>query len=208
MRKTCDKLAALLTAVCLLFSLAQPAAAAGTGEITITTVADLLELTRNCSLDTWSQGKTVRLAADLDLTGAAFTPIPTFGGTFDGQGHTISGLSLTANGSKQGLFRTIQPGGVVENLNVSGTVAPGGSQTNVGGIAGVNGGHHPELYLQRSRLRKGGGGRHRRTQPGNRPDRGLRSLRCDPGGERHRRHRGTESGRAAHVQQQRQRQYQ
>ena len=140
MRKTCDKLAALLTAVCLLFSLAQPAAAAGTGEITITTVADLLELTRNCSLDTWSQGKTVRLAADLDLTGAAFTPIPTFGGTFDGQGHTISGLSLTANGSKQGLFRTIQPGGVVENLNVSGTVAPGGSQTNVGGIAGVNGG--------------------------------------------------------------------
>lgn len=140
MRKTCDKLAALLAAVCLLFSLAQPAAAAGTGEITITTVADLLELTRNCSLDTWSQGKTVRLAADLDLTGAAFTPIPTFGGTFDGQGHTISGLSLTANGSKQGLFRTIQPGGVVENLNVSGTVAPGGSQTNVGGIAGVNGG--------------------------------------------------------------------
>lgn len=91
-------------------------------------MADLLELTRNCSLDTWSQGKTVRLAADLDLTGAAFTPIPTFGGTFDGQGHTISGLSLTANGSKQGLFRTIQPGGVVENLNVSGTVAPGGAR--------------------------------------------------------------------------------
>ena len=69
MRKTCDKLAALLTAVCLLFSLAQPAAAAGTGEITITTVADLLELTRNCSLDTWSQGKTVRLAADLKARG-------------------------------------------------------------------------------------------------------------------------------------------
>lgn len=109
MRKTCDKLAALLTAVCLLFSLAQPAAAAGTGEITITTVADLLELTRNCSLDTWSQGKTVRLAADLDLTGAAFTPIPTFGGTFDGQGHTISGCLSPPTGPNRGFSAPFSP---------------------------------------------------------------------------------------------------
>lgn len=140
MRKTRIKLLPLLAAICLLFSLMQPAAAAQEREITITTVADLLELAQRCSLDTWSQGKTVRLEADLDLTGTAFTPIPTFGGTFDGQGHTISGLSLTSSGSKQGLFRTIQSNGVVENLTVSGTVAPGGSQTSVGGIAGVNSG--------------------------------------------------------------------
>ena len=50
------------------------------------TAEDLAELSRNCTLDSWSQGKTVYLEADLDLSGTEFAPIPTFGGTFEGQG--------------------------------------------------------------------------------------------------------------------------
>ena len=130
----------LLAAAVLILPLLIPAvpAAQNDGIVIIRTVSDFLELAKNCTLDTWSQGKIVRLEADLDLSGSGFAPIPTFGGTFDGSGHTISGLSITADGSHQGLFRYLQPGGQVENLNVRGTVAPGGSAEQVGGIVGCN----------------------------------------------------------------------
>lgn len=67
-----------------------------TGVIRITCAEDLLELSRNCALDTWSQGKHVALTADISLAGTGYTPIPTFGGTFDGGGYTISGLDLSS----------------------------------------------------------------------------------------------------------------
>lgn len=130
----------LLTAAAVMLPLpaaAAPAAQAG-DVISISSPAQLIELAKSCTLDTWSQGKTVRLNADLDLTGLDFAPIPTFGGTFLGNNHTISGLSVTGDGSHQGLFRYIQPGGTVQNLTVRGTVAPGGSAECVGGIAGRN----------------------------------------------------------------------
>ena len=79
---------------------------------------------RNCTLDSWSQGKTVYLESDIDLTGVDFSPIPTFGGTFEGQGYTISGLSLTDSGNVQGLFRYIQPAGIVRDLNITGGLTP------------------------------------------------------------------------------------
>ena len=40
------------------------------------TAEDLAELSQNCTLDSWSRGKTVYLEADIDLTGADFTPNP------------------------------------------------------------------------------------------------------------------------------------
>ena len=130
----------LLTAAVLTLPLMIPAVpAAQSGDtVVIRTVSDLLELAENCTLDTWSQDKLVRLEADLDLSGSGFAAIPTFGGTFIGNNHTISGLSITADGSHQGLFRYLQPGGQVENLTVRGTVAPGGSAEQVGGIVGCN----------------------------------------------------------------------
>lgn len=138
MRRTIHKWGAALLAVCLLVYTAIPALAAEDGTITLRTAEELMEFSSSCSLDTWSQGKTVVLAGDIDLTGCDFSPIPTFGGTFDGQGHKITGLSLTNDGSVQGLFRYIQAGGTVQNLTVEGTVAPGGSKGSVGGIAGSN----------------------------------------------------------------------
>ncbi len=90
----------------------------------VRTAEDLVQLAENCTLDSWSQGRIVRLEADIDLTGVDFTPIPTFGGTFEGQGHTISGLSITGSGNVRGLFRYIQPSGVVRDLSVEGRVDP------------------------------------------------------------------------------------
>lgn len=132
--------ASLLLVLCLLAGLAVPVTSAEPEEITISSVEDLLDFAKNCSLDTWSQGKTVRLTADLDLSGMDFTPIPTFGGTFLGQSHKITNLRITAAGSNIGLFRYLQEGAVVQDLNVSGSVHPSGSAVNVGGIAGNNAG--------------------------------------------------------------------
>ena len=129
MRKRVDRLFPILLAVWILTSLVLPAWATEESTVTISNVADLQRFGKNCALDTWSQGKTVTLTADLDLSGVDFTPIPTFGGTFLGQGHTISGLCLTSAGSTQGLFRYIQPGGLVRDLTVKGTVAPGGTRS-------------------------------------------------------------------------------
>ena len=122
--KRIQKWSALLMAVTLLFTLAAPAALAAESTVTIKTAEDLAELSRNCTLDTWSQGKTVILKNDLDLHGIDFTPIPTFSGTFQGNGHTISGLTLTGSGNVRGLFRYIQNGATVQDLTVIGTIHP------------------------------------------------------------------------------------
>ncbi len=108
--------------------------------VSISTVEDLKNLAKNCSLDTWSHGKTIVLQNDLDVTNSGFVAIPTFGGTFDGGGHTISGLSLTANEPVQGLFRYLQESGTIKNLTVNGTIASGEGKDTFGGIAGSNSG--------------------------------------------------------------------
>ena len=138
--KRIQKWSALLMAVTLLFTLAAPAALATESTVTIKTAEDLAELSRNCTLDTWSQGKTVILENDLDLHGIDFTPIPTFSGTFQGNGHTISGLTLTGSGNVRGLFRYIQNGATVQDLTVTGTIHPNGHQDELGLLAGSNAG--------------------------------------------------------------------
>lgn len=141
MRQLANKAACLLLAVWLMVGMTLPTAwAASSGEITISSAEELMDFARNCSLDTWSQGKTVRLTADINLSGQDFIPIPTFGGTFLGNGHTITGLRISASGSNMGLFRYLQAGAVVQDLHVSGSVIPGGSRSTVGGIAGSNAG--------------------------------------------------------------------
>lgn len=88
MRRKIHKCLSFLLAAVLLASLAAPAALAAEGGDTVfvRTAEDLVQLAENCTLDSWSQGRIVRLQADIDLSGTDFTPIPTFGGTFEGQG--------------------------------------------------------------------------------------------------------------------------
>lgn len=141
--KTNRIIASLLSAILcvnILFPGVKALAVEASNTIYVSSAEDLISLSRKCSLDTWSQGKTIILNNDIDLTGTALTAIPTFGGSFDGQGHTISGLSLTGYGSQQGLFRYVQEGALVKKLTVRGTVTPTGTKTTVGGVAGSNSG--------------------------------------------------------------------
>lgn len=99
---------------------------------------DLIQLSKDCSFDQWSRGKTVILDNDIDLKNLEFTPIPIFGGLFDGNDHTISGLNIKVEGSNQGLFRYLEEGAIVRDLSVEGSVLPSGEKSIVGGLAGNN----------------------------------------------------------------------
>ncbi|MGN0314245.1 MAG: GLUG motif-containing protein [Fusicatenibacter sp.] len=106
--------------------------------IKITTAQEFSKLAEQCSLDTWSQGKTFVLQEDIALDDVEYTAIPTFGGVFDGNGHTISGLKITQSRTPSGLFGILQENAVVKNLKVSGEVLPSGDSEYVGGIVGEN----------------------------------------------------------------------
>ena len=85
------------------------------------------------------------LVADLDLDGesspwtpiGSYDPYAPFTGTFDGGGHTISGLYISGSSSYRGLFGYVGSGGTVKNLNVSGSVT---GAYHVGGVVGYNSG--------------------------------------------------------------------
>ena len=122
----------------------------GDGAIHIKSAEDLRSLAHSCTLDSWSRGKTVVLDNDIALTDDDELPIPTFGGTFNGNGHSITNFTLATDGSHQGFFRYIEEGSpaglfgvlqkdaVIKNLNVEGTVTPSGDSENIGGIVGEN----------------------------------------------------------------------
>ena len=140
----------ILLCLCLALSLPLTALAQQTDAIHIRSLEDFLALAENCVLDSYSRGKTVYLHCDLDLSGVAFSGIATFGGVFEGQGHTVSNLDLTGKGSVVGLFRYVQPAGVVRNLNVTGVVTPDGIAESVGGIAGHNQGLIQDCHFEGS----------------------------------------------------------
>ncbi len=109
-------------------------------EVYISNAEELKKFSANCRLDTWSRDKKVYLTADINLGGENFVSIPTFGGYFDGQGHTISAFSVHKPLSYLGLFNDTQETAVIANLKVEGTVRPTGRQMVVGGIVGDNSG--------------------------------------------------------------------
>lgn len=130
--------AAAILSVFLLFTLLSPALAADADTVKISTADDLLQLAAHCTSDAWSEGKTIVLTRDINLTGCDFSPVPLLAGTFDGQGHSILGVSLDGDASTHGLFRMVLKTGAVRNLTVSGTLHASGNGENIGGIAGVN----------------------------------------------------------------------
>ena len=152
MKKLLRSLCAVLLSAVLLCPPLLPCAGAESETVFLRTPEDWTAFVQSCRLDAWSQGKTVRLENDLDLSG--LESVPTFGGTFDGGGHTIKGLSCTQEGSHQGLFRYVQEGAGIVNLTVTGTVAPAGTSRAVGGIAGVNRGTIARCRLHITRCRR------------------------------------------------------
>lgn len=99
---------------------------------------DLKELANNCTRDIWSQDKVVILDTDLDFTSEGVTLIPTFGGIFLGQGHTIRGFAIEGTSNNIGLFRYIQETGQVWNLNIQMDATAGTGHSGIGILAGQN----------------------------------------------------------------------
>ena len=91
-------------------------------------------------------GKTdinITLDKNIDLTGKAWTPIGTdydnsYKGTFDGGGHTITGLTFTTNDEFAGLFGWLNRAGTVKNVVMEG-VQITSHQIYGGSIGGVVG---------------------------------------------------------------------
>ena len=85
----------------------------------------------------------ITLTADIDLTGKDWTPIGTdydnsYKGTFDGGGHTITGLTFTTNDEFAGLFGWLNKAGSVKNVVMEG-VQITSNQIYGGSIGGVVG---------------------------------------------------------------------
>jgi hypothetical protein len=86
------------------------------------------------------------LVADIDLSGMvwATAPILFFDGTFDGQNHTISNLSIEGI-NYVGLFGEIMANGVVRNLTIQDAFIIGNER--VGILAGESTGHITNCYV-------------------------------------------------------------
>ncbi len=130
----------ILSLVVSLFGNVETIFGADENVVAIGSVTELIQLAENCTLDTWSEGKTIKLTTNIDVSEIDFEGIPIFSGTFEGNGYTITGLNISTSGSVQGLFRYIKEGAIVKNLTVKGNVVPSGTKKTIGGIAGKNAG--------------------------------------------------------------------
>ena len=95
----------------------------GNGSYTVTSADGLMHVA-----DLVNGGKTdinITLDKNIDLTGKGWTPIGTsfdnsYKGTFDGGGHTITGLTVTTNDQFVGLFGYLNRVGTVKNVVMEG----------------------------------------------------------------------------------------
>ena len=142
----------------------------GQGNYTVTTAEGLKNIAELVN-EEWKLDINITLTDDIDLKGIDWTPIGIdynhqYTGTFDGGGHTITGLTVTGSDQYAGLFGYIDTGGKVkdvtledvkiesnhssgyvggvagwsygtlENCSVSGSVSGSGSSSDVGGVVG------------------------------------------------------------------------
>ena len=89
----------------------------------------------------------ITLDTDIDLTGKDWTPIGTdydnsYKGTFDGGGHTITGLTFTTNDNYVGLFGYLNRAGTVKNVVMEGVQITSNQiyGGKIGGVAGYSDG--------------------------------------------------------------------
>ena len=86
----------------------------------------------------------ITLDTDIDLTGKEWTPIGTdydnsYKGTFDGGGHTITGLTFTTNDEYAGLFGWLNRAGTVKNVVMEGVQITCNHWSGfAGGVAGYS----------------------------------------------------------------------
>ena len=114
----------------------------GNGSYTVTSADGLMNVA-----ELVNGGKTdinITLDKNIDLTGKGWTPIGTdydnsYTGTFDGGGHTITGLTVTTNDEYAGLFGWLNRAGTVKNVVMEGIqITSNHMFGNTGGVAGFS----------------------------------------------------------------------
>ena len=116
----------------------------GNGSYTVTSADGLMHVA-----DLVNGGKTdinITLDKNIDLTGKGWTPIGTsfdnsYKGTFDGGGHTITGLTVTTNDQFVGLFGYLNRAGTVKNVVMEGIQITSNHvlmSGNTGGVVGYS----------------------------------------------------------------------
>ena len=127
----------------------------GDGKFVISSVAEFLTLPTIASSYNFA-GKTVELATDIKLNDGnaqdwkagntsgltAWTPIKEFAGTFDGKGHTISGMYVNTNPA--GMFNYTTGTSVIKNFKLTNSYIQGGN--NSGSIAAECKGKLIDIY--------------------------------------------------------------
>ena len=114
----------------------------GQGNYIVTTAEGLkavADITNNGNL-----GINITLTENINLTDMEWTPIGTnynnaYTGIFDGNGKTITGLTVTGSDQYAGLFGRIGSGGTVKNVVLEGVqITSDNSLGSVGGVAGYS----------------------------------------------------------------------
>ena len=116
----------------------------GNGSYTVTSADGLMNIAKLVN-----GGKTdinITLDKNIDLTGKDWTPIGTdydnsYKGTFDGGGHTITGLTVTTNDQFVGLFGYLDKAGTVKNVVMEGIQITSNHvlmSGNTGGVVGYS----------------------------------------------------------------------
>ena len=131
----------------------------GSSEYVIKDREDLYGLYMLSASDTFA-GKTIKVGADIVVNeGTAknwaktepeniWYPIMKFAGTFDGQGHSISGIYLNIAAEKAGFFKETTSTAVVKNMSLKNSYMMSTSTTNayLGSISGRGGGTFDTIY--------------------------------------------------------------
>ena len=113
----------------------------GQGNYTVTSAEGLKNIAKLVN-EEWKLGINITLTAAIDLKGIDWTPIGIdynhqYTGTFNGNGKTITGLTVTGSDQYAGLFGYIGSGGTVKNVVLEGVqIESDNDMSDVGGVAG------------------------------------------------------------------------
>ena len=113
----------------------------GQGNYTVTSAEGLKNIAKLVN-EEWNLSIDITLTSDIDLSGIDWTPIGIdynhrYAGTFDGNGKTITGLTVTTSDQYAGLFGFIDSGGKVKDVTLKGVqITTTYIYGTVGGVAG------------------------------------------------------------------------
>lgn len=130
------------------------------GSYTVTTAEGLKNIAELVN-EEWKLDINITLTDDIDLKGIDWTPIGIdynhqYTGTFDGNGKTITGLTVTVSDRYAGLFGYIGTGGKVMNVKLEGVQIESDNElSDVGGVAGWSQGNIENCSVSGSVIGRG-----------------------------------------------------